>query len=301
MSSKALSKLLTLLKLEPLSSTTPNTFRFRGQSEDLGFHSLFGGQVLGQALSAASRSFLSNQEIRPAHSLHAYFLRPGNAKLPVDYEVLCVRDGKSFSTRSVTAFQDDKPIFSMVASFHRGDKSPSHQAEMIKGISHPNELESQMEIIRKNQHLLPPKIRDLYLHDKPILVKYAEFSLPWNPVKGPPRTSFWVKANGEVPDDSNVHRYLLVYASDLYLITPSMRPHGLSFFHRNLQISSLDHSFWIHRDFRIDKQWLLFVAESPSLEGGRGLNIAKVFTEDGLLVASVAQEGLIREISPDNK
>lgn len=202
----------------------------------------------------------------------------------------------SFATRNVTASQNGKTIFTMMTSFHSSELSESHQITMPEDLPAPETLESELEILKKNQHFLPPKIRDKFLSDKPFEIRPIDFCYPWNVVPSTAKQGFWLRTNGEVPDNPTIHRYLLAYASDLHLIFPSLRPHGLSVAQPDLQIASIDHSLWVHRDFRIDKDWLLFWMDSPSFENARGFNRGSIFTRDGKLVASVAQEGLIRKI-----
>jgi len=279
-----LEELLGLLSLEKIEENI-----FRGQSQDLGYGNVFGGQVLGQALSAASRTVPGGLS---AHSLHGYFMRAGNAALPIVYTVDCIRDGRSFTTRRVKALQKGRAIFSMSASFHKGEAGYSHQDPMpdVKG---PEGLEAEVDMARRLADHIPPKILGKLLCDKPIEIRVANPVNPFNPKPMPPNKYVWFRAIDKIPDDPAVHRYMLAYASDFHLVSTALYPHAKTFWSPDMQVASLDHAIWFHREFRMD-DWLLHVTRSPSAEGGRGLNFGSIYTRDGLLVASVAQEGLLR-------
>jgi acyl-CoA thioesterase-2 len=282
--SRVLEELLELLKLEPIEENL-----FRGRSQDLGFRQLFGGQVLGQALSAASRTV---EPERRVHSLHGYFLRPGDASLPVVYTVDRVRDGGSFTTRRVVAIQKGQPIFTVMASFHGEEPGYSHQARMpdVKG---PEGIPTEMELLSQHAHRFPERLREKFLSEKPIEMRPVTHVDWFAPETREPLKYVWFRANGELPDDPQVHRYLLAYASDFNLITTAMQPHGVTVVQRNIQVASLDHALWFHGELRMN-EWLLYAMDSPWAGGGRGLSRGHIFTRDGKLVASVAQEGLIR-------
>jgi acyl-CoA thioesterase-2 len=282
--SRVLEDLLELLTLESIEENL-----FRGRSQDLGFRQLFGGQVLGQALSAASRTV---EPARRVHSLHGYFLRPGDVSLPVVYTVDRVRDGGSFTTRRVVAIQKGQPIFTAMASFHAEESGYSHQAQMpdVKG---PEGIPTELELLSQHAHRFPERLREKFLSPKPIEMRPVTYVDWFAPEKREPLKYVWFRANGELPDDPQVHRYLLAYASDFNLITTAMQPHGVTAAQRNIQVASLDHALWFHGELRMN-EWLLYAMDSPWTGGGRGLSRGHIFTRDGKLVASVTQEGLIR-------
>lgn len=282
-----LEELLGLLKLEKIEENI-----FRGQSQDLGYGNVFGGQVIGQSLSAASRTLVPGFH---AHSLHGYFMRAGDAAKPIVYTVDCIRDGKSFVTRRVVAVQKGQAIFSMAASFHREEQGYSHQAPMpdIKG---PEGIESEVEMARRLADQIPPAILEKLLCKKPIEIRVVNPVNPFAPKPMPPEKYVWFRAIGKIPqEDAAAHRYILAYASDFHLVSTSLYPHGKTFWSPDMQVASLDHSIWFHREFCMD-DWLLYVMKSPTACNGRGLNIGSVYTRDGALVASVAQEGLLRPL-----
>ena len=282
--SRVLEDLLELLTLEPIEENL-----FRGRSQDLGFRQLFGGQVLGQALSAASRTV---EPERRVHSLHGYFLRPGDASLPVVYTVDRVRDGGSFTTRRVVAIQKGQPIFTVMASFHAEEAGYSHQARMpdVKG---PEGIPTEIELLSQHAQRFPERLREKFLGEKPIEMRPVTHVDWFAPEKREPLKYVWFRAHGALPEDPQVHRYLLAYASDFNLITTAMQPHGVTVAQRNIQVASLDHALWFHGELRMN-EWLLYAMESPWAGSGRGLSRGHIFTRDGKLVASVAQEGLMR-------
>ncbi len=283
--SQVLKDLLALLELEPIEENL-----FRGRSQDLGYRQLFGGQVLGQALSAASKTVPPERQV---HSLHGYFLRPGDATLPVVYTVDRVRDGGSFTTRRVVAIQKGQPIFTTMASFQGEEPGAAHQAAMPP-VPGPEGLPSNIELLRRYADRIPERVRDKFLGDKPIDMRPVAPMDPFAPQASEPIQYVWFKANGDMPEDPQVHRYLLAYASDFNLITTAMRPHGQSVLQPDLQIASLDHALWFHGHMHVN-DWLLYAMESPWSGNARGLAHGRIFTRDGRLVASVAQEGLIRK------
>jgi acyl-CoA thioesterase-2 len=279
-----LAELLELLKLEQIEENI-----FRGQSQDLGFRSVYGGQVLGQALSAAYQTVPAE---RHAHSLHAYFLRPGDVERPIVYNVDCIRDGTSFTTRRVVAVQKGKAIFSMSASFQVDEPGFDHQ-DGAPSVPGPEGILSELESARRIEAQIPEAIRDKILCRRPIEVRSINPMNPFAPEKREPVRNAWFKTIDRMPDDPRVHQYLLAYASDYALVTTSLYPHGHSFWQPEMQVASLDHAMWFHRGFRMD-DWLLYTMESPNACKARGLAYGQIFTRDGVLVASVAQEGLIR-------
>lgn len=279
-------KLVELLDLSPIGDD-----HFQGDSEDLGFPNVFGGQVLGQALMAASRTV----EGRLCHSLHAYFLRPGNQSLPIDYEVQRVRDGGSFSVRRVIARQDGKEILTGSMSFQVAEEGFEHQLTMPEAPA-PETLRSEQEWGELLAPQVPEKMRPILTRDRPIEIRPVNPVNPLKPEKRPPHKQSWFRAQGHLPDDPVLHRCLLTYASDFQFLGTSLNPHGLTFMSKNLQVASLDHAIWFHRDFRMD-EWLLYDKDSPSASAGRGFNRGNFFNQDGVLVASTTQEALIRQRS----
>ena len=261
---------------------------FRGRSPQTGWQRVFGGQVIGQALVAALRTV----EDRAAHSLHAYFLRPGDPKVPILYEVDRIRDGKSFTTRRVVAVQAGRPIFSMSASFQRDEEGLSHQ-EPMPDVPGPDGLPNEVQLRRETAHRIPEEFRAVFTREDPIEVRPIDPIDFFEPVKAPPQHSAWFKAVDPLPDDVALHQCVLAYASDLTLLDTSIRPHGIAWYEDRLQSASLDHAMWFHRRFRAD-EWLLFHQDSPSTSHARGFNRGSIFSQDGQLVASCAQEGLIR-------
>jgi len=286
--SKVLEQLLNLLRLEDLGAGV-----YRGQSQDLGWGRVYGGQVLGQAVVAASATV----EGRKLHSLHSYFVRPGDSKLPIDYAVERVRDGGSFSVRRVVASQAGQPIFNLSSSFHISEEGYDHQSAM-PDVPGPDGLMSELELARANANFIPERIRSQALCERPIEMRPVR---PMEMTRTEPREPIrhvWIRANGAMPDDPVVHKCLLAYASDWGLLATSLQPHGISILSRKVQTASLDHAMWFHRDFRMD-DWLLYVTDSPSAQGARGFTRGEVYSRNGRLVASTVQEGLIRERRPE--
>jgi acyl-CoA thioesterase-2 len=279
----AIHALLSLLDLEPIEVNL-----FRGRSPKESWQRVFGGQVLGQALVAATRTV----ESRNAHSLHAYFLRPGDPKAPILYEVDRARDGRSFTTRRVVAIQHGRAIFTTSVSFHIQEEGFSHQMAMPK-VPPPEDLVPDSELRKKVAANLPPELASWFASERPIELRPVDPRGWMKPVKTDPIQHVWVRATGTLPDNPALHQCVLAYASDMTLLDTCQRPHGVSAFDGSLQTASLDHAMWFHRPFRAD-DWLLYVQDSPFAGGGRGFNRGTVFQRDGTLVASVAQEGLIR-------
>lgn len=290
-SGNVLEELLKLLKLEVIEENI-----FRGQSQDLGFGNVFGGQVLGQALSAASQTVPVE---RRAHSLHAYFMRPGDALKPIVYTVDCIRDGRSFTTRRVLAVQKGRAIFSMSASFQVDESGFDHQ-DTAPSVPGPEGLERELDAARRLADKIPAGLREKLLCRKPIEIRHVNPVDPFAPEKKEPVKFVWFRAIDRMPDDVAAHQYLLAYASDFNLVATSLYPHSFTFWQPEMQVASLDHAMWFHRDFRMD-DWLLYAMESPNACKARGLSIGRIFTRDGKLVASVAQEGLIRYRGPVTK
>ncbi len=279
-----LEELLRLLKLEKIEANL-----YRGRSQDLGYGAVFGGQVIGQALSAASQTVSAD---RCVHSLHAYFLLPGDVKLPILYDVDRIRDGKSFTTRRVRAIQKGRSIFSMSASFQVGETGFDHQDSM-PDVPGPEGLKSDLELSWQVQDRIPDHVRDQILCNRPIELRPVDPFTPFDAKPRKPQNYCWLRAIDRLPDDPAVHRYMLAYASDFYLSLTALLPHGHSVWEPEIQLASLDHTLWFHRPFRMD-EWLLYDMHSHRASGARGLNTGKIFSRKGLLVASVAQEGLIR-------
>jgi acyl-CoA thioesterase-2 len=285
--SKVLEELLALLELERIEEAI-----FRGPSRDLGFGAVFGGQVIGQALSAARRTVPVD---RIVHSFHCYFLRPGDVARPIVYDVERIRDGSSFTTRRVKAVQHGRAIFFMSASFHREETGFDH-ADPMPDVPGPEGLESALDFARRHVALIPEPLRATFTHETPIEVRPVQVLDPTAPRPMPAVRRVWMRANGEMPDDPTIHRDLLAYASDFNFLVTALQPHGRAFWDQSLQMASIDHAMWFHRPLRMD-EWLLYDVDSPSASGARGLVRGRIFSRDGRLVASTAQEGLIRERS----
>ena len=282
--SRAVDDLLAILDLEQLEINL-----FRGRSPQSGWQRVFGGQVIGQALVAACRTV----EGRHPHSLHGYFLLGGDPKVPIIYEVDRIRDGKSFTTRRVVAIQHGEAIFSMSASFHREEHGFTHAAEMPK-VPAPEDLPGEQEIRANVMPMMPDPVRAYFERERPIELKPVEFKryMSREPMEG--KFHVWIRATGRLPDDPAIHQCVLAYTSDMTLLDSSLIPHGRTVFERAIQAASLDHALWFHRPFRAD-EWLLYTQDTPSASGARGFSRGLIFTRDGTLVASVAQEWLIRE------
>ncbi|MGJ7511125.1 acyl-CoA thioesterase [Variovorax sp. GT1P44] len=276
-------ELVELMRLEPLGND-----RFLAQSEDIGTPAVFGGQVLGQALMAASQTVATD---RPAHSMHAYFLLPGE-HAPIEYAVDRVRDGRSFTTRHVVARQGERIIFEMSASFQTVDDGIEHQLPMPEAAG-PEGLPSELDQRIALGERLPERWRAKGLVPHGIEYRRVEPDDLLAPERRASESALWMRAIAPLPDDPNVHRALLAYASDHGLLRAAMLPHGMSFMSGRVRPASLDHAMWFHRDFRMD-DWLLYSIDSPSASGARGLCRGSIFTRDGRLVASTAQEGMLR-------
>jgi acyl-CoA thioesterase II len=276
----ALEELITLLDLEQLEVNL-----FRGLSWKDDRPRVFGGQVAGQALVAAGRTV----EDRPVHSLHAYFLRPGDPSIPIVYDVDRIRDGKSFTTRRVVAIQHGEAIFNLQASFHADETGLDHQ--------YPMPETPDPETLPTADELEPPVAGRLWAR-QPIDIRYVD-GPPWDrPISPEGRQLVWIRADGTLPDDPVLHTCVVAYASDYTLLGSALVPHGRSYFHNDMMMASLDHAMWFHRPFRAD-EWLLYSQASPAASGGRGLAMGGIFRRDGALAVSVVQEGLIRPVDPN--
>ena len=281
-------ELVELLKLERLEDDL-----FRGQSRDIGTKYVFGGQVLGQALSAAQATVEDGESgDRNAHSLHAYFLRAGDIEAPIVYQVDRTRDGGSFSVRRVTAIQHGKVIFFCAASFHTPEPGSEHQLSMPE-VPQPEDIEPAAPLSAEELAKLPTKVQRWLDRSGPFEFRHVYPRDELNPPKRPPYQQVWFRLAEKVGDDPELHRALLAYASDFHLLGTATFPHGISYYQPNVAMASLDHALWFHRPFRAD-DWLLYSIDSPSVQDARGLARGQIFDRQGKLVASTAQEGLIR-------
>lgn len=278
--------LLALLDPAPLGDD-----RFEGPRKKGGVGRVFGGQVIGQALVAACRTVEEIAE-RPPHSLHAYFLLAGDPKVPIIYEVERLRDGKSYTTRRVTAIQHGRPIYSAMVSFHRPEEGFEHQFKM-PDVPGPENLPSELELKERILPLMPDPVRGYYERERPIELRPVEFERYLGKAHPEGRFHVWIRTTGRLPDEPAIHRCVLAYASDMLLLDASMIPHGRTLFEKDIMAASLDHAMWFHRPFRAD-EWLLYCQDSPNSHGARGLGRGLIFARDGTLVASVAQEGVVR-------
>lgn len=278
-----LADLLHLLKLERIEHDI-----FRGESRDIGSPRVYGGQVLGQALSAATATV----EGRQVHSLHAYFLRAGDVEHDIVYIVDRARDGGSFSNRRVIAIQHGQQIFNMTCSFQEEERGLEHQCRM-PDVPPPESLADLRELTASVLEKIPEKVRRYFTHERPFDVRPVQPDALLSAEKVEPRQSFWLRAIDRLPDDPQVHRILLAYISDYYLVATSTLPHGIRVESGGVFLASLDHAMWFHRPFRLD-DWLLYSMDSPNAVGARGLAHGELFTRDGRLIATTAQEGLIR-------
>jgi len=280
----AASSLLSILELEQLEINL-----FRGTSPKVGMRRVFGGQVIGQALVAATRTV----ENTLPHSLHAYFLLGGDPEIPIVYDVDRIRDGKSFTTRRVVAIQRGQAIFAMSVSFHNDEPGLSHQMPM-PDVPHPDQLPGDAEIKEKVLPLLPDAVRSYYSRARPIELRPVDFGRYTGQKQEGDRFNIWIRTTAPLPDDPAIHRCALAYASDMTILDTALLPHQRSIFDRDIMGASLDHAVWFHRPFRAD-QWLLYSQDSPNSHGSRGFGRGLIFAADGRLVASVAQEGMMRE------
>jgi len=281
----ALAGLLEVLDLERLEDNL-----FRGTSPQNGWQRVYGGQVLGQALMAAGRTVEAE---RPAHSLHGYFLLAGDPAHPIIYEVERIRDGGSFTTRRVKAIQNGRAIFAMSVSFQKGEDGYEH-ASAMPDVPPPEALPSAKERVAELMDTLPANMRSYWQRENPIELRPVDVTRYLSRDPSPPQQNIWLKASGRLPDDPRLHQCVLAYASDFTLLDTALIAHGKLLFDQDIQLASLDHALWLHLPFRAD-EWLLYAQDSPSAAGARGFCRGSFFTRDGRLVASTAQEGLIRK------
>ncbi|HXQ84558.1 MAG TPA: acyl-CoA thioesterase II [Xanthobacteraceae bacterium] len=282
----AVQELIETLNLEPLELNL-----FRGRSPQSRWQRVFGGQVIGQALVAACRT-VDDVAVRPPHSLHAYFLLGGDPKAPIIYEVDRIRDGTSFTTRNVKAIQHGHAIFSMSVSFHVHEEGLSHQFKM-PDVPKPDALPDEAELKERVWPLMPEPVRRYYERERPIELRPVEYGRYLGEISKDGRFHVWMRATGRLPDEPAIHQCVLAYASDMMLLDAALIPYGRSVFSEDIMAASLDHALWFHRPFRAD-EWLLYAQDSPNLAGACGFSRGLIFSSDGTLVASVAQEGLLR-------
>lgn len=283
-----LKDLIGLLRLERIEDNI-----FRGDSRDIGSPQVFGGQVIGQALSAAQNTV----DGRVAHSLHSYFLRRGDMDAPIIYEVDRARDGGSFSNRRVVAIQHGRPILNLAASFQVPEEGLQHQNEM-PDVPGPDGIKDLTELAKDMQQHIPSKMRRFLTDKRPFEFRHVEPVNFDEPIKHLPRKHVWIRAVDTLPDNPVLHQNLLTYVSDYELLGTATLPHGLSFMRSNVIMASLDHALWFHKEVKID-EWLLYAMDSPSSSGARGFARGQFFNRDGYLVASTAQEGLMRVVDAD--
>ena len=287
----AMDELLGILDLEQLEHNL-----YRGRSPQVDWQRVFGGQTIAQALVAAQRTVVPDRHV---HSLHGYFMRPGDIKVPIVYEVDRIRDGSSFTTRRVVAIQHGHAIFSLEASFQVDEKGLEHQFGMPLNIPPPEELQSQRELLEKAAHV-PQAIRRFWARERPLELRPVNLRHYESRDKLPPRQDVWIRLTGPVPDDRALHSVLLAYLSDMTLLDTSTFAHGRGLFDPDIQAASLDHAMWFHRPHPLDG-WLLYSQDSPSSSGSRGFSRGTLYARDGTVIASVAQEGLIRLRRPPAK
>ena len=287
----AMDELLGILDLEELEHNL-----YRGRSPQVDWQRVFGGQTIAQALVAAQRTVAADRHV---HSLHSYFMRPGDIKVPIVYEVDRIRDGSSFTTRRVVAIQHGHAIFSLEASFQVDEDGLEHQFVMPLNIPPPEDLQSQRELLEKAAHV-PQAIRRFWARERPLELRPVNLRHYESRDKLPPRQDVWIKLTGPVPDDRALHSVLLAYLSDMTLLDTSTFAHGRGLFDPDIQAASLDHAMWFHRPHPLDG-WLLYSQDSPSSSGSRGFSRGTLYARDGTVIASVAQEGLIRLRRPPAK
>lgn len=291
MTENVVEELVSLLTLERIEENL-----FRGQSRDIGTKYVFGGQVLGQSLSAAQHTVDAE---RAVHSIHAYFLRAGDINAPIVFDVDRSRDGHSFSVRRVTAIQHGKPILVFAASFQITEPGVEHQSHMPE-VPQPEDIPLQEPPSATQMEKLSPKMQRWLTRMGPFEMRPVYSRDELHPTKRPPYQQVWFRLTQKIGDDVNMHRAMLAYASDFYLLGTTTFPHAISYYQPNVQMASLDHALWFHRPFRID-EWLLYVLDSPTAQSARGLAHGSIYTRDGVLVATVAQEGLIRVLNEESE
>ncbi|MGV1908071.1 acyl-CoA thioesterase II [Agrobacterium cavarae] len=288
-SSSPMENLLATLDLEKLEENL-----FRGTSPQVGWQRVFGGQVIAQALMAAQRTVDADRFI---HSLHAYFMRPGDPLVPIIYQVDRIRDGASFATRRIVAIQHGHAIFAMSASFQIEEGGFDHQSP-IPNVPQPESLMSEAQLQEAFLANAPPAIRKYWENKRPIEIRPVSLTHYISREKLEPKQDIWVRAVGAVPDDRHYQAAVLAYLSDMTLLDTSLYAHGTTIFDPTIQVASLDHAMWFHRPCKLE-DWLLYTQDSPSASGARGLTRGNLFTRDGVLIASMAQEGLIRKRAND--
>lgn len=286
---RLVSGLIKLLEVKPQGND-----QFIGRKKRGGVGRVFGGQVIAQALLAAEATVDAE---RPAHSLHAYFLRGGSEDFETDYAVTRDFDGGSFSNRRVVASQQGRPILNLTASFQKREDGLHHVDSAMPDVPPPEDLEPEVDVRRRFADQARPEARHHFLSPRPVEMRAVEGRHWMNPTPAPPRSHSWFKAVAPLPDDPRIHRAVLAFTSDMTLLGTCALPHGLSWARGEVVSASLDHAVWFHEEFRAD-EWLLYATDSPWSGGGRGFNRGRIFTRDGRLVASVAQEGMIRRAKP---
>ena len=282
---QAMQELLSILDLEQLEHNL-----YRGRSPQVGWQRVFGGQVIGQALVASQRTVPAGFGV---HSLHGYFMLPGDPSVPIIYEVDRIRDGRSFVTRLVNAIQHGRAIFTLSASFQVAEEGLDFQFDMPADVPAPESLLSEKELIGQFIDHVPESMKAYWQRDRPIEMKPVVLQHYVSRKKLPPFQNVWIRTTGDVPDDPAIEAAVLAYVSDMTLLDTATFPHGRAIFDRDLQIASLDHSMWFHRRAPMD-DWMLYAQDSPSSSRSRGLSRGAIYARDGTLVASVAQEGLMR-------
>jgi len=280
----AVKNLLDLFNLEHLGDD-----RYIASAKEFGWKRIFGGLIVAQAIIAAYKTI----DERYLHSLHSYFLRAGDPDIPIEYDVEKLRDGKSFGQRIISAYQNKHLIFYMIASFHKDETGFSYQIDFPRNIKNPNELSSEIEILDEIFKKSPENIRDTRDRERPIEFRPIEPRDMVSPKKKPPEQLLWLRLSEKADIDRILNQAFLAYASDYTILDTALMPHGISIFQRNLQVASLDHSMWFHRDFDIN-QWILYNQSSSNTFGNRGFAQGSMYSQDGTLLASVSQEGMIR-------
>ncbi len=281
----AMQELLSILDLEKIEHNL-----YRGVSPKVTWIRVFGGQVIAQALVAAQRTVETGRHV---HSLHGYFMLPGDPSIPIIYDVDRIRDGLSFTTRRVVAIQKGRAIFSLEASFQKEEPGLDFQMPMPKDVTAPENLANRKELISQSDFEIPENIRKFWQHDRPIDMKPVKLEHYVSRVPLPPRQDVWVRATGPTPDDRTIQAAVLAYLSDMTLLDTATFPHGRAVFDPDMQVASLDHAMWFHRPYDL-ADWMLYSQDTPSSSGSRGFTRGMLYARDGTLVASVAQEGLIR-------
>lgn len=282
----AMGEVLNTLDLERLEMNL-----YRGVSPQERSQRVFGGQVIGQAMVAAART-VEEGAARPAHSLHCYFLRPGDPKVPIIYEVDRIRDGRSFTTRRVVAIQHGRAIFTMAVSYHIREDGFEHQIDM-PDVPGPEDLKNEIELREGMLDKMPEEFREHFVRERPLEMRPVNPKDMMNPKKAPPYQNVWFRATAPVPREEILQQCVLAYASDMTLLDTSSIPHGLSWFSGRLQSASLDHAMWFHHPIDMN-EWMLYAQDSPAATGARGFNRGSIYSQGGKLVASVVQEGLMR-------